>query len=60
MQPFELYNFSDEFYSVPNIDIFRIFFSGFFLGISCGVLIEYSFNNNPRYTLRRYHEYESF
>ena len=47
----ELYHFSDEFYSVPSLDIFRIFFSGFFLGMSCGVLIEYSFNKNPRYNL---------
>ena len=28
-----LYNFSDEFYIVPSIDIIRIFFTGFFIGV---------------------------
>ena len=32
--------FSDEFYTVPSIDIFRIFTSGFFLGMSTLLLIQ--------------------
>ncbi len=34
------YNFSDEFYTIPFIDIFRLFSSGFFIGIGSLLLIQ--------------------